>query len=56
MKDEPQLEGIEAKFQQDPLKGFGGKGIFIIDSLVNRQPRTKTIGLTVLCSLTLGLV
>jgi len=26
-KDDPYLERMEAKFQQDPLKGFGRMGI-----------------------------
>jgi len=30
--DDPYLEGIEAKFQRDPLRGFGGRGIYNVDN------------------------
>jgi len=36
-KDDSSLEGIEARFQQDPLTGFGHFTTFIIDSLANQQ-------------------
>jgi len=39
-KDDPYLEGIEAKFPRDPLRGFGGRGIcdIFINGLTNKQP------------------